>query len=102
MNSDAAYKEFEHFLRVLCRHKKNTVSYLLQSANSRVIRSIIEIAYNLIKGDIPLTKNQLKLLKKEKKNIKFLISKKNTLEKKRHVMFENPQLVKTMLRIVLT
>jgi len=102
MNPDAVYKEFEQFLRLLCRHKNNTVSYLLKSANSRVIRSIIEIAYNLIKGQVPLTEKQVKLLRKEKKNIKFLISRKNTLEKKRHLMFQNPNLVKTMLRVVLT
>jgi len=101
MDADAAYKEFEHFLRIVCRHKKSTIPYLLKSVNGKVIKSIIEIAYNLIKGEIPLTRHELKQLRKDKKNIKFLISRKNTLEKKRHVMYQNPQLVKTMLRIVL-
>lgn len=100
MNPHAVYKEFEHFLRIVCRHKKNTIPYLLKSANSKVIKYIIEIAYNLIKGEIPLTKHQTKLLRKDKKNIKFLISTKNTLDRKKIVMYQNPQLVKTMLRIV--
>lgn len=100
MNSVAAYKEFEHFLRLIYRSKEGVIPYLLRSADSKVIRSIIEIAYNLLKGDIPLTINQKKHLKKDKKIIKFIISKTNSLEKKRTVMCENPKLVKSMLRIV--
>jgi len=101
MGSTIGYIEFEYFLKLVKRQKECNISYLLKAANGRVIRSIVEIAYNLIKGDIPLTKIQIKQLKKDKKIVKYIISKRNTIERKRDVMYQNPKLVKTMLRIVL-
>lgn len=100
MSPVARYKEFEYFLRLVCRHKQDTIPNLLKSANSDVIRSIVEIAYNIIKGDIPLSRNQIKLFTSEKKNIKYIISKTNTLKQKRLIMTQNPKLVKTMLKII--
>lgn len=101
MSTRPAYKEFEVFLRIIHAHKSPKIISLLQGANRKVIKSIIEIAYNLLKGNIPLTEYQIKQLRKDKKAIKFLISKKRSLTKKIDILCENPDLVRNMLRIVL-
>lgn len=66
----------------------------------KIIKAVIEIAYNLLKGDIPLTDSQIRYLKKDKPLLKYLIGKKNSLNKKRQLLINNPSLVKHMLNVV--
>jgi len=101
MNSNPAYKNFEYFLKIIQKQKKDRIHHLLKGANKKVIKAIIEIAYNLLKGDIPLSNIQIRKLKCDKNKIQYLVNKKHSLENKRKVLYENPELVRHMLRIVL-
>lgn len=100
-NNCPVYRKFEYFLRIIQKHRKDKIQFLLKAANDKVIKGIVEIAYNLLKGDIPLTKVQISKLRENKKIIKYLINKKVSLKKKRLALYENPDCVKVMLRIVL-
>ena len=55
-------------------------------ANSNEIKSISEIAKNLLAGNIPITVRQKNRLRPFKKNIKFLALKKNSISKKRRML----------------
>jgi len=101
MDVTPAFKNFEYFLRLVQRYRKDKIHFLLKAVDKKVVRAIVEIAYNLIKGDIPLSKFQITKLKCNKNKIKFLINKTKSLEQKRELLCENPELLKTMLKIVL-
>ena len=96
-----AYKEFEHYLRIIHKSKVESVYHILKAASNRVVKSIVEIAYNILKGDIAIKPIYIKRLKKDKQLIKELISKQSSLSEKRKLIESNPQLVKTMLSVVL-
>lgn len=94
------FMQYEHFLRTVLKHKKENISELLKAVNSKVVKSLIEIAYNLLKGSIPLNPKQINYFKKEKKIIKTLINRKNSINKNVLILQENPVLVKRMLNLV--
>lgn len=101
MDVTPAFKTFEYFMKLLQRHRKDKIHYLLRAVNAKFVRAVVEIAYNLIKGDIPLSKLQIQRLKCNKNKIKFLINKRKSLEQKKELLCENPELLKYMLKIVL-
>lgn len=95
-----AYKEFEDFLRAVHKRKVVNIPNIIKAANNQVLKSIIEIAYNLLKGSIPLSQKDIDKLKKDKKNIKYLITKRVQLGKKRKVILDNPRMLKNMLSVI--
>lgn len=56
---------------------------IIQSASTDFILTLCEIAFNVIKGKIPLTKAQYQKLKKKKSGIKLIADKKICLTKKK-------------------
>lgn len=94
------YKEFEDFLRTVHRRKADNIQGLIKSASNKVLKSIIEIAYNLLKGSIPLKESDIKSLKQDKELIKSLIRKRVRLGKKRRIIEENPHMLKRMLNVI--
>jgi len=97
----AAYLEYEYFLRTVLNSRTENVSTLLKVVNNKVIHAVIEIAYNILKGFIPLNKVQIRYFKKEKLVIKSLIKKNKSVHKKLVLLQENPTIVKHILRSVL-
>ena len=95
-----SYKEFEHVLKLINKSRPDVIPYLLKSISNKVVRSLIEIAYNLLRGNIPITDKQIIKLKKNKKELKILINKRNSINKKRKILQENTDLVQNMLRIM--
>lgn len=55
---------------------------LLDRGGATVQRLLREIAYNLLKGNVKLTKRQLSNLRKHKKAVRTLASKKPSLQKR--------------------
>lgn len=66
-----------------------------------LIKSIVEIAINTLRGNIPLTKAQLKRLKKEKVVIKKLCNKKQPLKKKRKTVNQKGGFIGSLLGIAI-
>lgn len=94
------YKEFEHFFRNLHKNKVINIPKILKAVNNKIIKILVEIAYNLIKGNIPLRPVDIRRLKKYKKVIKRLITKRLTLNTKRTILEHNSQLIKDMLNAI--
>jgi len=101
MEATPAFKKYEYVLKIIQRHRQDKVHYLLKAVDKKVIKAIVEIAYNLIKGDIPLSKSQISKLRCNKATIKYLINKQKSLDQKREILCENPKLLRYMLKIVL-
>ena len=95
-----AYKEFDVFLKTIKRSKLSKTSSLFKAANDSVVNSLIEIAYNLLKGNIPLSESDIKNLRKHKVHITDLISRKISLKKKRNIILDNPLMLKVMLKVI--
>lgn len=74
---------------------------VLQEASDDLIKSIVEIAINTLRGNIPLTKAQLKRLKKEKVVIKKLCNKKQPLKKKRKTVNQKGGFIGSLLGIAI-
>ena len=94
------YSEFEHILRTIYRARSDNLSGLVKAVNTAVIRSLVELAYNILRGNIPLTKTHVKTLKKYKKELHLLIAKNRSIKKKRITLEDNLPLIKIMLHVV--
>ena len=58
----------------------------MSCAKSNEIKSLAEIAKNLLAGNIPMTTSQRNRLRPYKKSIKFLALKKNAISRKRRAL----------------
>ena len=58
----------------------------MRCADSHEIKSIAEIAKNLMAGNIPISTSQKNRLRPFKKHIKFLAVKRNSLSRKRRML----------------
>lgn len=96
-----SYLKYEHFLKIVLRHKKENIQHLLNIVNKKVVNAIIEIVFNIVKGHVPLNQNQIRYFKKEKNILKALIKKSNSFNKKLTILHENPTILKRVLKIVL-
>ena len=96
-----SYKEFENILKLIHRTRNHTdITHFIDSINNKVIRSLVEIAYNILKGNIPITKRQIQKFKKHKKDLKTLISRNVPMKRKRHILKQNSNLIRDMLKVL--
>lgn len=95
-----AYKDFEVLFKILKKARATTFTDLIRSINNKVIRALIEIAFNLLKGNIPISDREIAKLRKFKKQLKILINTTVSIRKKRKILLENISLIKTMLKII--
>lgn len=95
-----SYKEFEDLLKIIYKRRAGKNIPLIKAFSNKVIRVIIEIAYNILKGSVVIKDKHLTKLKKDKKNIKSLIRKGVSYKNKRKIIENNPQLLKNMLNVI--
>lgn len=98
--TEPLYTEFTDFLRVVHNRNIDKTYSLIKAASNNVIRSIIEIGFNALKGDLKLSNSDKARLSQDKQDLKRIISKKNTIGYKRTVLENNPRLVKNLLRTI--
>ena len=95
------YKNFEQLLKKLHKIRNSgTYMHFINSISNKVIYSIIEIAYNILKGDIPINKRHLMKLKTNKQNLKLLINKRVSMKVKRNIIKNNSKFVRNILDVV--
>ena len=70
-------------LNLLFKAKPLQRRLILQSASDELILTLCEVALNILRGTIPLTKAQYRKLEKKKTAIKFIADKKIGVLKKR-------------------
>lgn len=84
-------------LKSIYRSNPLKLEYVLQHLDPIVIKSIAEIALNILKGVIQLSPQRFKNLKKFRAYIKDLARKSISLNKKRAILANNPDLVNQLL-----
>ena len=94
------YLEFEHILRKIYKADLENITHLVKSVNNNVVKALIEIAYNILKGDIPISPKQIIKLKKDKAFLHLLISRTVPVKKKRDILEKNQSLIKNMLAVL--
>ena len=87
----------KHILKIKGKGK----SQVLMHANSGVIKSIGEIALNIVKGTIPLSTCEKDKLRYLKSDIKKLGSKNLSIKEKRNILVNNVKLVTLILKPLL-
>lgn len=100
MMKSPSYTEYEELLKLLYRRRPDKNVFLLKAFSNNVIKVIIEIAYNIIKGNIYIKDKHLRKLIHDKASIKRLIRKNVSFKLKRKLIEENPQLLNNMLRVL--
>lgn len=98
--SEPSYKEYEDLLRILYRQKYKKNKVIIHGLNNSIIKAIIEIAYNILKGSIPIEHIHLSKLKRNKNEIKKLIKKGLSYDFKRRLLSENKSLLKDILHVI--
>ena len=69
-------------LKALCQARPSKRKDILKNCSTDFLQSLCELSLNLLKGNIPLSGAQYKKLKKQKKIIKLLASKKTNIKTK--------------------
>lgn len=84
-------------LKTLYNSNPIKLEYILQHIDENVIRSIAEIALNILKGVVSLSPHRFKGLKKYSTYIKQLARKTTSLRRKQQILSEHPDLVNQIL-----
>ena len=85
MNS---FKQHQSFIKRLFTAPFNIRKNLVKSSNHNIILSICELALNILNKNIPLTKEQVKKLKKHKRLIYALADSKKSLDFKKKLLIK--------------
>ena len=72
---------------------------ILRKAPTDLILAICEIALNLLRGNIPLTAQQYRQLKRRKKTIKLFANKRTTVESKRKAVNQSGGFLHPLLSV---
>jgi hypothetical protein len=91
------YKDLIPLLEILFRAPLAKSALLLRYLDVYVLKCLIEIAYNILKGGLPLTRGERDQLIKYKFLLKKLTLKKLSFKKKRDILLANDQLLQLML-----
>ena len=73
-------------LRLLCHAKPGVVKAVLKNASPDLLKSILECASNVLKGNVPVTPSQKRLLARYKKDLRCLVNKKISLKRKKVII----------------
>lgn len=73
-------------LRRIHRLGEGAKKKLIKDCDKKLIDCFCECSKNILKGNVPLKRNQLKRLRREKKNLRTLALKKTSLKKKRKIL----------------
>ena len=88
-------------LRKLRRTKRELFETVITNLKKKKLKFIIECAYNILKGTIPLVGKEQEKARKYKPLFKEL-SKNVKLEQKRQTLILNPDFTKTIINITLS
>ncbi len=101
MNPLPRFVKFLGVLRTLWKSSPEKRKDLIRHISSTVLKAVLEIALNILKGRVNLDARQLSTFKKHKKILKRLVSSKVSLATKKQLLADNPQLVSAIIQAVL-
>ena len=74
------------YLQVLAKCKPKVRKVLVEHGPVDLVKCICECSFNLLKGVIPLTSSQKRILSRYKKHLRILAEKKVSLKKKKQLL----------------
>ncbi len=93
----ARHKEY---LVLLSKAKKDKErSLLIDAANNQQIKAVSECIDNVIKGNVPITENQLRIIRRYKHVLRSLAKKCLSIKKKRNLLKQKGGFLGTLLPI---
>ena len=95
------YSGYENYLAILARSNTRNITSLIQSADFKTVKVIVEILVNILKGIIQLKEKELEQFRPFKLIVNKLISTKTRLAGKKRILSDNPVLVKFAARVLL-
>lgn len=95
-------KANKHMLYILKDCKPKLRKALLQNADSGLVKTINEIAYNILNGNNLIDKKTKAKLKKYKKHMRCLTSPKRSIASKRKLLVQNGGFLPTLIASILT
>lgn len=94
-----AFLEHLPVLISLAKSNQDSRAVLLQSVSNKIIKNLIEIGYNILKGTFQLSSKEISTLRVNKIDIKRLTSKTGSLKSKRRILLDNQELLQLILRV---
>ena len=91
------FMKYLDLLRSIYRSNPVKLEYIIQHLDPEVIKSIAEIALNILKGVVKLNPQRFKSLKRLRGYIKDLAKRSISLSKKRSILANHPELVSQLL-----
>lgn len=74
------------FLRVLAKSNPKLRRAILKCCNTELVKTICEVTLNVLKGVVPISKQQKKRLTRYKKVLRALVDKKVSINKKKEFL----------------
>ena len=96
--SEPSFMKYKELLKTILKTKKSRRIDLIKHSSNDFIKSLSEIALNVLKGVIPLTDKQKNQLRKWKDILKTVTLKKTAVSKQRDLFASNPKLVSAILK----
>lgn len=88
-------------LKLLSKSRHRNVTGIIKAIDSPFIDLLCECALNVLKGNVPLSRQQKRDLSKYKQQLRFLSNKKNALKKRRGLL-QRGGFLKALIPPVLT
>ena len=91
----------ESFVYLLAKSTPRRRNVLLRNASNEELRSLCELCLNVIKGNLPLNKNAFQRLKRHRKTLETLASKRVPLKQKREYINQKGGIIGQLATIAL-
>ena len=88
-------------LKHIYKTKNTNKRKLLEHLDSSTVKSIVEVALNILKGTIPLSDVEKSKLRVSKSDIKSLVKKNLSLRDKKSILLKNVRLVSLIIKPLL-
>ena len=98
----ASLKKHAHLIKVLAQAKPQMCKAIVRAADKNLIICLCECAQNLLKGNVPLSKAQLKKLKRYRKEVQTLAQKRTSQSKRKEILQKGGFLPALLAPIALT
>jgi hypothetical protein len=93
------HDRYKELFNILSQSPPARITTILRHADVETIKSVTEIIYNVLKGVLPLSDKEKRVLSGDKDIVKKIVCVKSNLATKRKYMTSNPRLIKTIIRI---
>lgn len=98
---EPGFLKHKNVLKTILNAKNNRRRELLEHVGNDVIKSISEVALNVIKGIIPMSPREKNFLRGWRNQLKLLSNKSPSLRQKRQVLLDHGNIVRLLLKSVL-